>query len=144
MKITKNASVHAAKTEVKEAGRQLAEQATRAAESGKQEVAEYLEERKGEAVETVRDLDQALRQTAQNIEHPGMGRLVESLASEVERLAQVLESTGYDDIVASTHRVARQSPTLFLAGSFALGMVAARFLRSSARHASPQSYETIY
>ncbi len=107
MKITKNASIDAAKAEVQEAGRQLAAQATEAAETGKREVAEYLQERKGEAVETVRDLDQALRQTAHNMDHPGMGRLVESLAGEVERLAEVLESTGYDDIIASTRRLSQ-------------------------------------
>ena len=144
MKITKNPSIDAAKAEVKEAGRQLAAQASEAAETGTREVAEYLGERKEEAVGTVRDLDQALRQTAQNIDHPGMGRLVENLAGEVERLAEVLESTGYDDVIASAERVSRQSPTLFLAGSFALGMLAARFLRASARHTPTQSYETIY
>lgn len=144
MKISKKASTDTAKAEVQEAGRQLAQQAMQAAETGKREVAQYLEERKGEAVDTVRDLDQVLRQTAQSIENPGMGRLVESLAGEVERLAEVLESTGYDEVVASAHRLARQSPTLFLAGSFALGMAAARFLRSSARHSSHPPNETIY
>ena len=60
-----------------------------------------------------------------------------NVAGEVDRLASTLEKTEFDDLIVSVDRFSRQNTTLFLAGSFALGMAAARFLRSSARPELP-------
>lgn len=133
MKITKNVSTEDVKIKAQEVGQQIADQASTAAESGKAEVAAFLGDKKEDAVHTVRDLDQALRRTAEQVDNPGMGRMIESLAGEVDRLASTLEKTEFDDLVHSVDRFSRQNTTLFLAGSFALGMAAARFLRSSGR-----------
>jgi hypothetical protein len=137
MKTTKNAAAGTAKAKVQEAGRQLVDQASTAAEAGKQEAVNFLEEQKDEAANKVRDLDHALRLTAEKVDNPGMGRMIESLAGEVDRLANTLETTEYADMLRAAERLSRQNTTLFMAGSFAIGLAAARFIRSSARHADP-------
>lgn len=109
-----------------ETGREIARQASDAVESGKEQVAAQ-----------VHDLDQALRQTAQEVDNPGIGRQIERLADGIESFADTLESTELDEVLRNTERFARQSPSLFMAGSFAVGMAFARFLRASSRHSHP-------
>ncbi len=120
-----------------ETGRDLARQASGVVESGKEQAKNGLREKKNEAAAQVHDLDQALRQTAQEVDNPGMARQIERLADGVERFANTLETTELDEVLLSTEQFARQSPMLFMAGSFALGMAAARFLRSSSRRVHP-------
>ncbi len=117
-------------------GRQVARQAADAVETGKERARLSIEEKKGEAVSQVQDLDQALRQTARQVDNPGLGRQLERLADGIESFATTLESTELDDVLQESERMARQNPALFLGGSFAVGMLVARFLRSSSRRPS--------
>lgn len=144
MKSTKNVTVDKAKTQIKETAHQLADQASAAVETGKQEAVHYIEDKKEAAAHTARDLDQALRRTAEQVDNPGMGRMIENLAGEVDRLANMLETTPIEDMLSSAQRLSRQNPTVFMAGAFALGLAAARFVRSSARHQISPIPETIY
>ena len=114
-------------------GRQVARKAVDAVETGKERAKLSIEEKKEEAVAQVQDLDQALRQTAREIDNPGLGRQIERLADGVEKFANTLESTELDQVVLDSERMARQNPALFMAGSFAVGMMVARFLRASSR-----------
>lgn len=114
-------------------GRQVARKAADAVETGKERAKLSIEEKKEEAVAQVQDLDQALRQTAREIDNPGLGRQIERLADGVEKFANTLESTELDQVVLDSERMARQNPALFMAGSFAVGMMVARFLRASSR-----------
>jgi hypothetical protein len=143
MKSTRNVAVDKAKTQIQETAHQLADQASAAVETGKQEAVHFIEEKKETAAHTVRDLDQALRRTAEQVENPGMGRMIESLAGEVDRLANMLETTRIDDMLSSAERMSRQNPTLFMATAFGLGLAAARFVRASARHQA-RLPQTIY
>lgn len=116
-----------------ETGREIARQASDAVESGKEQAKAGIQEKKNQAAAQVHDLDQALRQTAQEVDNPGIGRQIERLADGIESFANTLESTELDDVLRNTERFARQSPALFIAGSFAVGMAFARFLRASSR-----------
>jgi hypothetical protein len=53
------------------------------------------------------------------------------LAETTERLATNLEGKDLDQIVDEVEQFARRQTALFLGGAFALGLVAARFLKSS-------------
>ncbi len=114
-------------------GRKVVRQAADAVENGKERAKVSLEEKKGEAVAQVQDLDQALRHTAREVDNPGLGRQIERLADGIEKFANTLESTELEQVVLDSERMARQSPALFMAGSFAVGMMVARFLRASSR-----------
>lgn len=133
MKATNKAKIEGVAEKAKEAGRKLADQVTTVAESGKEEAAQMIQERKEQAVSTVRDLDDVLRRTAEEVENPGLGRQIERLADEVDRLAGTLENTGLDDMLQSAERLSRQNPGLFLTAGFAIGLAASRFLKASSR-----------
>lgn len=116
-----------------EKGRKVARQASDAVKSGKRQARQEIEEKKSQAVAQVHDLDQALRLTAKEVDSPGMERQIERLADGVERFANALESTELEDVLQGAENFARQSPVMFVATSFAVGMACARFLRASAR-----------
>lgn len=122
-----------------ETGRDLARQASEAVETGKEQAKAGIREKKNEAAAQVHDLDQALRHTAQEVDNPGISRQIERLADGVEKFATTLETTELDDVLHSTEKFARQSPVMFMAGSFALGMAMARFLRSSSHRMTPMT-----
>jgi hypothetical protein len=60
-----------------------------------------------------------------------MAGYIDSAASQVDRLADVLKQQDLGQIIDSTGRFARRQPAVFLAAAIAVGFVGARFLRSS-------------
>jgi hypothetical protein len=86
----------------------------------------------------------ALRRTAGSMREEGN----ESLAGYAERAAGRLDSFGntvregrVGDLVESVERFARREPVLFFGGTLLVGLLAARFLKSSSerRHAEERS-----
>lgn len=63
--------------------------------------------------------------------HTGMADYPGAAADQIRRLATQLETSDLNDIMRQAENVARDRPALFLGGAFALGMIGARFLRSS-------------
>ncbi len=64
-------------------------------------------------------------------------RVVERAGQEVQRLSDFVERTPPREMLARTERLARRQPALFLGGAFALGLLAARFLKSSRQNEEP-------
>lgn len=62
----------------------------------------------------------------------GAATLVQQAAERLEDAAQYLESTDLDQVIRGTETWARRNPALFLGGAFLLGVIGARFLKSSA------------
>ena len=141
MKAVNKTTVDKAVEKTKEAGRQAVDKASTAAEAGKQEVVAFLEEQKDEATSKVRDLDQLLRNTAEEVSNPGIGQQISRLADGLEKVAESLETTHYDDVVRGAERMSRERPAVFMAASFMLGMALSRFLKStSSRSIHTQSH----
>ncbi|MFL5593112.1 MAG: hypothetical protein ACJ785_00685 [Gemmatimonadaceae bacterium] len=85
------------------------------------------------AVETVSGLAQSLLvagQQLQDQQSPVAGA-VEQAAERLDRVAQYLDTAQIDDLVQRTESWARKNPALFLGGAFVLGVLGARFLKSS-------------
>ncbi len=55
----------------------------------------------------------------------------ESVASQVEQFSRYLEKKDLRDVANDVERFARRNPAVFLGGAFALGLLAARFLKSA-------------
>jgi ElaB/YqjD/DUF883 family membrane-anchored ribosome-binding protein len=89
--------------------------------------------RKSQAVETVSGLAQSLLLAGQNLQdqQSPAARLVEQAAERLDRVAQYLETTEPDALVRRTESWARQNPALFIGGAFVVGILGARFLKSS-------------
>ncbi|HEX6535812.1 MAG TPA: hypothetical protein VF041_14535 [Gemmatimonadaceae bacterium] len=114
-------------------GQQLAGQVR---EETKERVESGLSRGKARAATTLGSVARTLRESAQPLRNDNQataGRYVEQAADRVERLSNYLQRTDVREMVDGIERVARRQPALFLGGAFALGLVGARFLKSSRR-----------
>lgn len=64
----------------------------------------------------------------------GAARYIQQAGEQVRRAADWLEQADIDEVTQKTEEFARRQPALFIGGAFALGLVAARFLKSSSRN----------
>ena len=111
---------------------QAAEQVTSRLDMGKDYVAE-----------TVTGVAQALRQTGQHLREegaqPALATYADRGAEQVERFGGYLSQRDTSQIVTDLEGFARRQPMVFAAGSFALGMLAVRFLRSGGQPQQPSA-----
>jgi hypothetical protein len=81
----------------------------------------------------------ALRETGKQLrsqDQAMFARYSNEVAGQVDRVSTYLEEHDLDDIVGETKDFARRQPELFLGGAFTLGLLAARFIKSSAPSSS--------
>ena len=110
---------------------QLVEQATEQAKP-------RLESQKERAAGSLSTTAQALRQTGQQLreqEEGPVAQFAERAAEQVERVAGYLREKDITQLVSEVEDFARRQPALFLGGAFALGLLSARFLKSSGQQA---------
>jgi hypothetical protein len=65
-------------------------------------------------------------------DQPMFAQLTEQLIGQVDRGAAYLRGKDLDDVVTDVERLARRQPAVFVGGAFMLGLLASRFLKSSA------------
>ena len=85
----------------------------------------------------------ALKQCGTDIDHDRTAMLtpyINRVADQVERFSTYIDSHTPEDIARNVENFARRNPAVFLGSCFALGMVAARFLKAS-RSDLPVPYE---
>ena len=100
----------------------------------KDTAAAQLNTQKGRAVEGMDTVAQAVRQATQQLraeQHDTVAQYIEKGAEQLERFASRMRDKDAKDIVRDIEQFARRQPALFISGSFAVGVLAARFLRSS-------------
>lgn len=103
------------------------------AEHAKEGLSHDVESGRDKAVETIENVSGALRSAGEKLEGTGpLPDFVEKAADGVERLAHYLEGKSIGDLVRGAESFARREPALFLGGALAVGVVAGRFLKSSA------------
>jgi len=124
--------------QAKAAAGQLTEQAQQRAgqaiDTARREMATRLTSQKDRAAEGLGSVADALRQTGQQLrEHDqaGVTGYFDQAASQVERLSSYLEGRDLGQLVDDVEGLARRQPALFLGGAFVLGLLGARFLKSS-------------
>lgn len=114
------------KEQTKEKAHQLAERARSMA-------SDRYEQGKEAATGELHDLAEALRITAGHLDgrQRMSGRFVGMAADTVDDLARRFENRDLGEMVDQIESLARRNPGAFLAGTVALGFVAARFLKAS-------------
>jgi hypothetical protein len=115
--------------QAKELADQVQQKATQRVESG-------LTKGKSQVAETLHAVNQSLLISGQQLRdrnQQNVSRYVDQLADRVQRTANYLQNTDVSEIVDGTEEFARRRPALFLGGAFALGLLGARFLKSSRR-----------
>jgi len=98
-----------------------------------------IEEHKGELSSGLRTLADTFRKTGTDLKQTGQptpltdvtARYTGTAANQIEKVASYFERKDLKAMMRDTEAFARRNPAIFLGAAFALGMVAARFLKSS-------------
>jgi hypothetical protein len=115
------------KAEVKQQAAQLTSRARERATSG-------IEDTLSRAAGELHSVANALRQCGSDMNTDRDGVLtpyVEQVADQVNRLSGFLENRSVDDLAREVQGFARRNPAVFLGACFGIGVLAARFLKSS-------------
>ncbi len=119
---------------LKDSARHLAsdaqEQATNAVQSGVNRGKERLAESLGSVAEALRVSSDHLREQQQDVPR----QYIDRAARQVEQLSDYVRRSDLSDMAHSVEDFARRQPAVFLGGTFLLGLLGARFLRSSRRN----------
>jgi len=124
--------------QVKETVGQVAGQAQQAAgqvaDQARQQMSSRMADQKDRAAEGLTGVAHALRQTSQQLreqDQQAVTGYLESAASQVERISNYLKHNDLGGLIDDVEHFARRQPVLFLGGTFVLGLLGARFLKSS-------------
>lgn len=124
-------------------GASVAQQAKHAVEKvvghGKEELEHQLKSQKDDAASRVASVATALRETGKNMtgDTNALQGYTNQAADQVERLSTYVRSRTIGDLISDVEGFARREPAIFVGGAFALGLIAARFLKSSGHRPDP-------
>ena len=113
-----------------EEGREKAEELAHRAGDMARSRARDEKVRVADGIRTVAD---ALRRGSEDLpeDRQSYGRFVNAVADRAEGLSRYLEERDVDDMAREARRFARENTGVVLSGAFALGLLGARFLKSS-------------
>jgi glucan phosphorylase len=127
----------AAQDKLQEVAGEAEEQARRAAHVAEEEARQMATERKSQLAGQLDSVANAFRSSGQQLRTQQQGaavaNYVERAADEVNQLSHYLSNHSVDEMLADAEDFARRQPQLFLGGAFALGVLAARFFKSSSQ-----------
>ena len=98
-----------------------------------------LTSQKNRATDGLGSISQAVRQSTHQLrdqEHDVVAHYVEQAADQIDRFSQQLRNKDVGDLMQDVQRMARRRPALFISGAFAVGLIGARFFKSSSSTAS--------
>jgi hypothetical protein len=109
-----------------------------------QKVVSRLDTQKDKAAEGLGSIAQALRQTGDQLRNEsqdlGIDGYIATAADQVERFSGYLRSTNTREMVRRVEDYARQQPALFFGSALLIGLLGARFLKSSGRDSYSSQY----
>jgi hypothetical protein len=133
--------------QVRQGTQQIAQGTQQAAgqilDQAQQQAQSVFDRQKGQATSTLGTVTQALRQAGDSLrqqDQSSAAALLENAAGRIEGVSTFIEQRDLPEIIDEVERFARRNSALFLGGAFALGVLAARFLKSSTP--PPPSYGT--
>jgi ElaB/YqjD/DUF883 family membrane-anchored ribosome-binding protein len=94
---------------------------------------------KDRATEGVSSVAEAVRQSTRQLRdnrHETIAQYVEQAVDRVERFADRLKQKDVNELVRDAQQFAQRNPAVFVGAAFGIGVVAARFLKSSNRNAA--------
>ena len=89
---------------------------------------------KDRATEGIGSVAQAVRQSTQQLrdqQHDTIAQYVEQAADRLEQFASTLKDKNVGDLAREAQDLARRRPAIFIGAAFAIGLFAARFIKSS-------------
>jgi hypothetical protein len=93
-----------------------------------------LNTQKDRATSGIGSVANAVRQTMQPLrdsQQETMAHYVEQAAGQLDRFSNALKQKDVNELLSDAQRFARRNPAIFIGSAFAIGLVAARFFKSS-------------
>jgi len=103
-------------------------------DQARSQVTSQLEGQKERVTNTLSSMAEALHHTGEQLRQENkepVGQIAERAAEAVERVTGYLNERDVRQIINSVESYAREQPAVFIGGAFALGLLAARFFKSS-------------
>jgi hypothetical protein len=113
---------------------QVKQTVSSAADKAKQTAKSQASTQKDQAAQGLHTVGQAVNQAAQQLRQNNqapIAQVAETAASNLNQFADHLSSRNIDDLIGEVENFASSQPALFLGGAFLLGVLGARFLKSS-------------
>ena len=135
-----------AQARAKEVGRTVTEQTKEAAQELRQSAEASFSDSKGQLAEQIAGLARAFRSGSDALRDEELGdfaRLSDGAAERLEDLSDQL-NRDTDDLLSDLQNVAQERPVLFMGGLLTIGVLSARFLRSSQGSSDYDDYDTDY
>ena len=127
---TSDSAAQTAAEDVRTKARQAAEEVKA---QGKSQLEGYRETAADE-IERVAHSAEAAARELEGQDTLGLSGYVSDMAQGMVRFSENLRGKSVDELFQDVNRLARENPTLFIAGSIALGFGLTRFAKASARH----------
>ncbi|MCJ2011444.1 hypothetical protein [Methylobacterium sp. J-076] len=109
-----------------------AEQGRGLLDAARLQAQDYVERRKGEAAQSVQDLARSLRGSGRDMsDKPHVRAFFDSAADGLEQLGTSIERRSLSDFYGEAESIARRAPVAVAVGTFMVGLLAARFIKSS-------------
>ena len=123
--------------DLKDQVQETAEQATAQVKQGAQSLLGSQKDRATQSLKTLAEtMEQAGQQLAQSEGGGFFASYINHAAASVRQLSGHLDEREVSELVSDLEQLARTRPAVFLSSTFALGVLGARFLRSSSQRAS--------
>lgn len=118
----------------REAARQAQDRVGDLADQARSQAGSQLASQKDRVADTLGGVAQRLRQTGHQMQDQddlGLTRYVDRAASQVESFSNYLRQNDIGGLVDDVERFARREPAIFFGGAFLLGLLGARFMKST-------------
>jgi hypothetical protein len=110
------------------------QKANQLAGKARQQASTQISGQKERATEGLSGISSALHQTSQNLRGSNQDVIadyIDDAAGYVDEFTDYLRQRSVGDLLDEAQRLARREPALFIGGAFVLGLLGARFLKSS-------------
>ncbi len=110
------------------------DQTRRMASMAKEEARSMVDTGKSQVTSELNTIAQAFRTTGnelQNQNEENVARYTNQIANQIEHASSYLSSKNVDELINDATNFARQQPEVFLGAAFGLGVLVARFFKSS-------------
>ncbi len=135
--------------QAKEQTQQVVEQARRKGgelmDQTRTQITSRISDQKETAAGSISTVAQAIRQMGDQLRQQDQAMIagyVTPIADAVENVSGYLREHSVEDMTQEVERFARRNPAVFLGAAFGIGLLAARFLKSSASAAARADYST--
>jgi len=121
------------RTKIKDVKDQVVDQAKSSFRDARESASSSLNNSRGQAADRIGSIAEAVRGTGDRLRsdnQTGIADLTDSLADSVERFSSYLRDRDFNDIRQDVETFARRQPAVAIGVALAVGLVAARFIKS--------------